>query len=228
MNSIRKLNDGMWLQTVQHISGISTVVLPLSGAVSIYDPIVTHGRTATRNGENFEVSADGCSIYVLCNLLKHNDDQNFYYSPSMNALYKGEFTLALPEDAITLTESEWMALCEGLNDRRIVMVNGRPQLSSYRLPVAPKDAYVTVEELLPQIKKMRAEIVSSLDGAVMRHRREIDLEIEPSLSPSEYRQLLLHIQSVCTFVSGLDKTEKVRGVEELNWPQLSENLRGKL
>lgn len=228
MNFIQKLNDGLWLQSVQQIAGMSKVMLPLAGAAHIYDILATNGKTARRNGDNVYVE-EGCSIYALCVFLKHNDDESYYFSPSKNALYKGCYTIELPEDAVTITEQEWTELVSGINDREIyINAKGRPALAEYSFPTTNTAPEYTIEYLMPEIRQYRNNYMQNMDNAVLRHRRQLDLEVATTLTSAEYRTLLLFIQELCDFVSGLDKAAKIRSVTDLAWPSVPESIRGKI
>ena len=229
MNSIQKLGDGVWLQTVQQISRLSKVMLPLAGAVFSYDPIVTEGKTARKEGSNYHVE-EGCSLFVLCKFLSHNvDDESYYFSPSNNALYKGEYTLELPADAIAITEHEWTALCSGINDREIyVDDSGKPRLSAYPKAETVIQKDPTISQLLHEVKEYRNNYVRTLDNAVLRHRRQLELDMPTTLTPEEYKGLLTFIQSLFDFVSKLDLTLTARSVQDLAWPKLPSELRDKI
>lgn len=227
MNFIKQVSDDLFLQCVEQIAHVDRVMLPLAGAAFYHAPIVV-GGDAVRDGENYIVENGQTAIFVLCRFTIHNDDDQYYFSPSKNALYKGSYVSSVPEDSIVISESEWAQLVSGINDRAIVMVNGRPVLSDYEFPKTNTAPMYTVAQLLPQIKQYRTNYIAFLDCAVAQYRRQVELEIATTLTRDEYIEVLQFIQKVCDFVRSLDPAMEIRSEHDLNWPVLPENLREKV
>lgn len=113
-----------------------------------------------------------------------------YYSASRGGFLDSALFSALPDDAVSITAEQHQALLAGQGGAEIILADdeGRPVLSA---PPPPSPEQRAAAE-----RGWRDSRLTSVQWLRDRHRDELELGREPTLSAIEFEELLAYIQSL--------------------------------
>lgn len=136
-----------------------------------------------------------------------------YFAASTNAFYDlSVWTAPLPNDAVLVSAEEHAAIqaAEVAGLRRAADADGRP----IAVPSPPP----TTEEQAAQVRRDRDFRIGEIRWLVERHRDELALQIDTTLTPEDYRLVQEYVQSL------RDVPEQDGFPAAVVWPALDQSL----
>lgn len=112
---------------------------------------------------------------------------SFFYSPLVGAFYpKG--ARDIPDDALEVSQSEFLQLTAARNRGRKILVEGER--------LTDVDRAWTADELAAVARAARDAELMSLEWLRNRHRDQLDIGADTTLTTGQFAELLLYLQAL--------------------------------